>query len=225
MPADVRVSGSYKDVSKISVKVGGSWKDVSKGSVKVSGAWKEFYSPAAAGAFDLLETVTVGSGGQATISFSNLNSTYGSTYQHLQLRVMLRSTRSDTDSIYYLQFNGDSTSGNYRAHFLRGTGSAVSSETVTSSYPNGIIIFGGLPAATNTSNLFGGGIIDILDPFETTKNTTTRALVGQSGSFSRVALESGVWLNTAALTSITLDDVFGNFVQYSRVSLYGLRSS
>jgi hypothetical protein len=182
-------------------------------------------TPVAAGnAYEWLETVTVGSGGQATISFSNLNSTYGSTYQHLQIRAVLRSTRSDTDSIYYVQFNGD-TAANYRAHFLRGNGSAVTSESNTASYPNGIIIFGGLPGNTATANAFGPNVIDILDPFETTKNTTIRALVGQSASINRIALESGAWFNTAALTSITLDDVFGNFAQYSRVSLYGMRSS
>jgi hypothetical protein len=101
----------------------------------------------------------------------------------------------------------------------------MTSETVTASYPNGIIVFCGLPAATATAGAFGADIIDILDPFKTTKNTTTRALVGQSGSFSRVALESGLWINTAAVTSISLVDVFGNFVQNSRFSLYGMRSS
>jgi hypothetical protein len=182
-------------------------------------------TPVAAGnAYEWLETVTVGSGGQATISFSNLNSTYGSTYQHLQIRAVLRSTRSDTDSIYYVQFNGD-TAANYRAHFLRGNGSVTASESNTPSYPNGIIIYGGLPGNTATANAFGPNVIDILDPFETTKNTTIRALVGQSASINRIALESGAWFNTAALTSITLDDVFGNFAQYSRVSLYGMRSS
>jgi hypothetical protein len=177
----------------------------------------------ATSAYDLLETITVNSASQATITFSNLNSTYGSTYQHLQIRAMLRSTRSATDSIYYLQFNGD-TAQNYRAHFLRGTGSIVGSESTTSSYPNGIIVYGGLPASTATAGAFGANIIDILDPFKTTKNTTTRALVGQAAGINRIALESGVWFNTAALTSITLDDVFGDFAQNSRVSLYGLRS-
>jgi hypothetical protein len=173
--------------------------------------------------YEWLETQVLPST-QTTVTFSNLDTNYGSTYQHLQIRASIRSSRSATDSIYYIRFNGISTSGAYRAHFLRGTGSAISSESVTASYPNGIIVFGGLPATTNTSGLFGGGIIDILDPFETTKNTTTRALVGQSGSFSRVALESGFWINTAAVTSISLVDVFGGFIQDSRFSLYGLRS-
>ncbi len=181
------------------------------------------YIPVATG-YEWLETQILPSA-QSTVTFSNLNTNYGSTYQHLQIRAMIRSSRSDTDSIYYIRFNGDSTSGNYRAHFLRGTGSTVTSETVTASYPNGIIVFGGLPAATATAGAFGADIIDILDPFKTTKNTTTRALVGQSGSFSRVALESGLWINTAAVTSISLVDVFGNFVQNSRFSLYGMRSS
>jgi hypothetical protein len=180
-------------------------------------------SVAAGNAYELLET-TILTGNSSSVTFSNLNTNYGSTYQHLQIRATMRSTRGDTDSIYYIRFNGDSGE-NYRAHFLRGTGSAVTTESVTASYPKGIIIYGGLPAATNTANLFGGDVIEILDPFKTTKNTAIRALVGQSGSFNRVALESGFWINTAAVTSISLVDVFGSFVQNSRFSLYGMRSS
>jgi len=181
------------------------------------------YIPVATG-YEWLETQILPSA-QSTVTFSNLNTNYGSTYQHLQIRAMIRSSRSDTDSIYYIRFNGDSTSGNYRAHFLRGTGSAVQSETQTTSYPNGIIVYGGLPAATATAGAFGADIIDILDPFKTTKNTTTRALVGQAAGINRIALESGLWINTAAVTSISLVDVFGSFVQNSRFSLYGMRSS
>lgn len=44
MPGSVRVSGSYKTISKLSVRVSGAWKDVTKGSVRVNGAWKEFFT-------------------------------------------------------------------------------------------------------------------------------------------------------------------------------------
>jgi len=50
-------------------------------------------------------------------------------------------------------------------------------------------------------------------------------LVGQAAGINRIALESGLWINTAAVTSISLVDVFGSFVQNSRFSLYGMRSS
>ena len=67
------------------------------------------YSP---NAYDLISTVTP-SGSTSTVLFSNLNE-YSSVYQHFQIRATGRSTRADTDSVFYLRFNGDSAS-NYTA--------------------------------------------------------------------------------------------------------------
>jgi hypothetical protein len=127
------------------------------------------------------------------------------------------STLSGTVGSYtYLQFNGV-TSASYSRHTLFGNGSSVSSAASTSQTS---IVFQSLPG-TSSANQFAAGVIDILDPFET-KNTTARAFVGIS---SEVALASGAFLNTAALSSITLAPVSGSFNTYSRFSLFGLRSA
>jgi hypothetical protein len=139
----------------------------------------------------------------------------------MQLVGAVRSTRGDTDSYYYLQFNGDA-GANYNSHYFRGTGSTVNSDNLSGAYPNGITDLGALPGATAPASSFGALVIDILDPFETTKFTTTRGLSGQAASYSRVALTSGVWRNTASVSSITLDDIFANFAANSRFSLYGV---
>jgi hypothetical protein len=44
MASQVKVSGSWKNVSAAQVKVGGVWKTVASGHVKVGGVWKQFYS-------------------------------------------------------------------------------------------------------------------------------------------------------------------------------------
>jgi len=176
---------------------------------------------AAAGSYDLLETEILTST-QATVTFSSLG-TYAADYQHLQVRMVARSNRADTDSYIYVQFNAD-TGSNYNHHYLRGTGSAVNSGATSGS--SGILDINFLPAATAPSNSFGVATLDILDPFETYKYTTARMLSGQSGSsYSRIGLTSGAWRNTASLTSITFDDIFGSFVTGSRFSLYGLKAS
>jgi hypothetical protein len=177
---------------------------------------------AVAGSYDLLATEVLTSS-TATVTFSSLGS-YSTDYQHLQFKISARSTRNETDSLFYMQFNGD-TNSNYSMHNLRGTGSNVDSSWVSQYYPYGIIIYTGLSGATQTAGSFGANVIDILDPFNSSKNTTTRILNGQAGSFNRIALESGAWLNTNSLTSITFDDVFGSFAQYSRFSLYGLKKA
>jgi hypothetical protein len=177
------------------------------------------------GAYELLETQIL-TGNQATITFSNLNSSYGSTYQHLQIRATQRSSVADNGAQAVLSFNSDTNVNSYAMHQLFGNGSSVQTEAVTSGFLGGIAPVGRIPGANATANSFGGVIIDILDPFETTKNTILRALSGSPSTEARINFVSGVWLNTAAVTTITLQPQGGgNFVQYSRFSLYGLRSS
>lgn len=167
----------------------------------------------------LAETILTSS--QGSVTFTGLN-TLAADYKHLQIRATLRSTRADTDSYAYIRFNSD-TGSNYTTHYLRGTGSGVDSGNLTSVYPNGVQIYTGIPASTNTANSFGANIIDILDFSDTTKNTTVRILNGFAGSFSRVGLQGGAWLNTNAVTSITLSDYFGSFAQYSSFTLIGVK--
>jgi hypothetical protein len=180
--------------------------------------------PVVAGnAYEHLETQIL-TGTQATVSFSNLNSTYGSTYQHLQIRMLLRTNRaSQPQDTGIFTFNSN-TSG-YANHFLYGyNGSVTSAASVSQARIEFAISIAG---STNTANLFSGHIMDILDPFETTKNTTVRTLGGAAGAGATLAiteLQSGFWNNTAAITSITFDAI-GDFIAGSRFSLYGMRSS
>lgn len=172
------------------------------------------------GSYELIETVTVGSGGAASVTFSNLN-TYNTTYQHLQIRAIVRDTRSLASSQLIMRFNSD-TGTNYNSHQLSGNGSSVASYY----YGNSDKIFvAEITGASATSGNFGVVTIDLLDPYETTKFTTMRALGGIAGDYNWVDLRSGLWRNTNALTSITFTSPFGNFVQYCRFSLYGLKGS
>lgn len=172
--------------------------------------------------YELLETAIVGAGGTSSVTFSNLNTNYGSTYQHLQLRIVGRTNRNDTDDFLTIRFNGDS-GNNYAVHRLRANGTNVESSVPRTSYSN-LEVYS-LTAATQTANSFGAMIIDILDPFETTKNTTIRTFAGLTGSYNFVGLSSGLWMNTNAITTILLDQFFGTqFLAGSRFSLYGFRS-
>jgi hypothetical protein len=181
---------------------------------------------AAGNAYELLETVLVGSGGQSSVSFSNLNSTYGSTYQHLQLRATIRTDRSGADSDpVRIRFNSD-TGSNYARHYLLGyISSSLASGAATSA--DAMYITESAACANNAANIFAGIVTDILDPFETTKNKTIRSFGGNYASgWKGVELYSGLWQSTNALTTITLTPLIGtNFVQYTRFSLYGMRSS
>lgn len=176
----------------------------------------------AGNAYEWLETTVLGSD-TADVTFANLNTNYGSTYQHLQLRIASRGNRSFTNEPIHMQFNGD-TGSNYAWHQLYGNGSQVLSYAESSVT---VIRIGSMSANTSSANIYGATIIDILDPFETSKNTTARGLSGyaQSGD-NEIALRSGLWNNTAALTSIKLIPWSSTtFETGSRFSLYGLRSA
>jgi hypothetical protein len=161
------------------------------------------------GAYELISTSLITTN-TASIVFDV--STFGSTYKHLQIRYAGRSTRADQDSAIDVKFNTTSTT--YRGHMLQGNGSTVTSFEATERW-----IFG-LAAANATANIFGSGVIDILDPFSSTKNTTTRTLVGLTPN--SVRLYSGLFNNTATITSIELSTAF-TFTSGSRFSLYGIK--
>ena len=172
-------------------------------------------SGGAAGAFDLLET-TVLSSSQSEIVFSNIPQNY----KHLQVRYLLRSDAATTNlGNIGLTFNSD-TGNNYSTHTLNGTGSSVTSSAETSAAR--INIRDTIAGNSNTSGIFGSGVIDILDYSATTKNSTIRALAGGLGVETDILLASGAWYNTNAITSLRIVDLSAaNFVAGSRVSIYG----
>jgi hypothetical protein len=165
------------------------------------------------GDYELIQTQILGSA-QAEVVFSSL-ATYASTYKHLQIRYVARSSIADTDTVLDVKFNSQSST--YRTHTLYGLGSSV----VSASTVNQILY--GIPGANLSSGIFGAGVVDILDSFSSTKNTTVRALHGVTGSYSGIFLSSIGWFDTASITTITLSLLSSNLVAGSRFSLYGIR--
>jgi hypothetical protein len=176
---------------------------------------------AIATSFDLLETKTV-SGTTTAIEFTNVNTTYASDYQHLQLRTLIKTNQSDGSGLYaniYIRLNSDS-GANYSYHNMAGNGS-----TRTSAGNAASTVLLDFPGAGNSSTHWTPGIIDIIDPFETTKHTTARALATRFESRT-LGQYSGAWYNTAAVATITVSMAqAASFVSGTKVSLYGLKAA
>jgi hypothetical protein len=172
--------------------------------------------------YELIETQILGST-QAAITFSSLG-TYSSTYKHLQVRAVLRSTRANTGDIGAIRINGDTTASNYAYHLLAGRGgfggatNVVSASETTNFYGLSYINAGSEPA-----NAFSGAITDILDAYSTTKNKTIRSF--HSGAYDwQPVLQSQLWKSTSSITSITYAPVIGStFAAGTRISLYGIK--
>jgi len=174
---------------------------------------------AVATSYESIATVTVGAGGSSSITFSSIPSTY----QHLQIRGIVRNDASGTGGAEAtLRFNG-STSNYVTLHQLYGSGSAAgASADLTQpsvSYP----IYN--PKSGETANTFSGFVMDVLDYANTNKNKTVRTLSGWDANGSGfVILRSNLWMDTTAISSITIGmESTYKLAQYSSFALYGIK--
>jgi hypothetical protein len=150
----------------------------------------------------------------ASVTFSSIVGTY----KHLQVRFTARTTSSGGDNVR-MQMNSD-TGNNYAVHYLLGDGGISSGNAV----PWSTSVYAPVPNSSSVYGNYTSGIIDILDYSNTSKNTTVRTFAGKGGSGDNlVILQSGVWLNTSAVSSLRIYMGTGsNIDAYSRVSLYGV---
>jgi len=174
---------------------------------------------ASATSFESIATVTLGTS-QATVDFTSIPSTY----KHLQIRFMARNTGSNTNGYQALQYNGDTTNGNYYFyHFLDGDGASA---TAGNGGTNALSLAGRSAGANATANNYGVGVIDILDYANTNKYKVHRSLTGTDNNGSGlVELSSGEWYSTAAITSIKFLAGAGgyNFASGTTFALYGIK--
>jgi hypothetical protein len=187
------------------------------GSLSTPSAKGTFSPP---GDYESIATVTVGSGGQTTVEFTSIPSTF----KHLQVRAIARDNRvppSGNFNNMHLRLNSD-TGANYTYHTLRGNGSAASADGATGSTVTDYTV---IPSSTAGSNRFGAQIWDILDYANTNKFKTIRMLSGaDNNSDGFIEFTSSLWQNTNAITSLTfLLSSTPSFVQYTQYALYGIK--
>jgi hypothetical protein len=171
--------------------------------------------PVSTNSYESIATVTVGSGGQSSISFTSIPSTY----KHLQIRLMARNGNTGTEYNGTIQFNSD-TASNYSYHYIVGNGSSASAGAGTTQ--TSALSFQATGAGS-AANIFGVAVIDILDYANTNKFKTIRSLNGfdRNGAGS-VFMWSGNWRNTSAVSSILMN-LDNGFVQYTSAALYGIK--
>lgn len=163
--------------------------------------------------FQLISTQVLASTA-TSVTFSSIPSTF----KHLQVRYVVRQSTTGTIATTW-NFNGDS-GANYAWHRMYGNGGSVGSDGTNAA--NQILSMTG-PGGTDASGIFLVGIADILDYGSTAKNKTIRYATGSKNTSTTnfVALTSGLWTSTAAVTSMTLGALSGSFAIGSRFSLYG----
>ncbi len=168
---------------------------------------------AATNSYESIATTTVGAGGSATISFSSIPSTF----KHLQLRIIARSTAGGS-AVTGMNCSINSSVNAVRNHYLYGNGSTASAGAQVANQ------IGWATGTSQTASAFATSIVDILDYANTSKNKTFRMLAGdETNGNGDIALFSQLFDTTAAISTLTLSLNAGNFAQYSQAALYGIK--
>jgi hypothetical protein len=176
--------------------------------------------------YESIATVTVGSGGSGTITFSSIPSTF----EHLQVRAIAQTNRATYNSsgVSY-RLNSD-TGSNYAYHSLQSANDSPST-AVSASAASSTTILGSIAISSSVAtNVFGAFVMDILDYKNTNKYKTVRTLSGAdtngaaSGYAGFVQFSSGLWQSTSAVSTLTFTPADGTqFNQYSHFALYGIK--
>lgn len=166
--------------------------------------------------YESIASVTVGSGGTATVTFSSIPSTY----THLEVRALYGTSSATSSNL--LRLNND-TGSNYARHYIVGSGSAASASAAATQTAGWFSDWG--PGGVTTSP--GAAVMQILDYTNTNKYKTVRILNGYDGNGSGyIGLYSALWQSTTAVNRIDiLAPTSGTITQYSSFALYGIKGS
>jgi hypothetical protein len=153
------------------------------------------------------------------------------TYEHLELRVSIHGDYANNYDYTQIDLNSDTTAANYTQHEMYGNATTESAQAINGwkAYINWAAS-GASGTKAAVPALYGVGIVTILDYTNTNKNTTLIYEGGvtgynMAGSFQPgVAFGSSMWIDTDAVTAITLSPGNGtNFIRGSSFSLYGIQ--
>ena len=167
--------------------------------------------------YEAIATVTVGSGGAASIDFTSI----AASWTDLLVKLSSRSTTGTTG--VGATINSD-TGSNYSALALEGDGATRYSNSATYS---SLQVGSSNGGTDTTSNTFSN--CEFYIPNYTSSNNksaSSDAVTENNATTAYATLRASLWSNTSAITSISLKNANGNdFVQYSTATLYGIKNS
>ena len=159
----------------------------------------------------LIQSVTVPSGGSASIDFTSIPNTY----TDLCLKMSIRAVNDVADS--NIRFNGSTTGYNDRWLYADTTTAASTTNSAIDILVN---------RSTYTSSTFANSEIYIPNYAGSAYKSVSADSVTENNSTAALRhLDAGLWSNTAAINQVTILMASGNIAQYSTAYLYGVKSS
>lgn len=166
-----------------------------------------------ANTYTLINSVTVGSGGLSAIAFTSIPNTY----TDLLIKISAKGATNQEAGDLLLTLNGSTSNFTNTRLFSYQT-------TVYSDNQSNFV--GQIPGSNVTANSFGSAEIYIPNY----AGSANKTISGDSGVETNSAngleyIGATLWSNTAAITSISLSNNAGNFVEFSTAYLYGISKS
>ena len=166
--------------------------------------------------FTKIASVSVGSGGAASIDFTSIPSTY------TDLCVKLSTRLNGSASTVRTSFNGSGSGYSELMLYTNAStgpyGAARSGTYVEWMYSDGTL---------NTANTFNSA--DVYIPNYAGSNNKSFSIDNANetnGTADQlININAAIWANSAAITSITFTTGSTSFVQYSTATLYGIKNS
>ena len=163
----------------------------------------------------LIETVTVGAGGAASIEFAAIPQDGSDLELVYSGRAALGSDIRGIDIV----LNSD-TGANYNRLRVYGDGSTVSS---SGPHTDNNLEVGWINGAGTTANTFGSAKIYISNyTSSTAKSISSDAVTENNGTTAYATLFANSWSGTAAITSMTISTA-GDIAEHSTASLYKIK--
>lgn len=167
-----------------------------------------------ANTYKALSTVTVGAGGAASISFTNIPQTY----TDLVLKISARTTQTGAALTNMIVLYNASTASEYRNILLYGDGTNPgygSTSTQTYFFANG---------DSATANTFANSELYIPNYVNniSSKNAISDNASENNATTAFAGFVSSLWSGTAPITSMTITPSINTFAQYSTATLYGV---
>jgi hypothetical protein len=171
--------------------------------------------------FVKIQTVTVGSGGAASIEFTSIPQTY----TDLKIVTSFRDEVAGIRPEIRITFNSSSTG--YSGRILRAfDNTSTGSTTSNTSYFDAWRV----PGSLNTANVFSNDEIYIVNYTSANNKSFSSDNIAESNiavsTANFMSLSAGLWSNSAAITSVKfVTDSASDIAQYSTATLYGIKSS
>jgi hypothetical protein len=167
--------------------------------------------------YQLISSVTVGSGGAANIQFTSIPATF----TDLVVKMSVRCAASSPTRVY-VRFNGASTDANLSTIRLFGEATSPGSDSISAGQP------AWASGTSTTADIFNNAEFYIPNYLSSNSKSFSADTVQENNSSTQayLGLFAGLWSSSSAINQINLlMQDSSNFLQHSTAYLYGISNA